>query len=429
MRAYSELSREELLQLKSELEKKYDEMKGKNLNLDMSRGKPGNMQLDLGMDLLNELTSESALCSENGIDCRNYGILDGILEAKVFMAEIMNVMPEEVIVCGNASLPIMYDSISRSYTHGVCGGIPWCKQDHIKFLCPAPGYDRHFAITKYFNIEMIPIKMFSTGPDMDMIEQLVEADPQIKGIWCIPKYSNPQGITYSDETVKRFAQLKPAASDFRIYWDNAYAIHHLYEEDQDEILDILSECRAVGNEDLVLEFASTSKVSFAGSGISAVATSKKNREWILSSMTMQTIGYDKINQLRHVRYFKNLDGLKKHMKKHADILRPKFEAVLEVLEKELGGLGIGEWISPKGGYFISFNSMEGCAKEIVAKCKDAGVILTAAGATFPLGVDELDQNIRIAPSYPSPEEMKEATDLFVLCTKLVAIDKLLREKQ
>lgn len=425
MKAYKDMSKEELMTLKAELEKAYEDAKGKGLKLDMSRGKPSASQLDLCMPMMSILDTDSILNTAEGMDCRNYGILDGIPEAKELMAEIMGVKADNVIVCGNASLPIMYDTISRSMTHGVCGSTPWCKLDTIKFLCPAPGYDRHFAITEHFGIEMITIPMTEEGPDMDMVEQYVNNDAAVKGIWCVPKYSNPQGIVYSDRVVKRFAALKPAAEDFRIFWDNAYAIHDLYPAEEENLLDILSECEKAGNPDMVYEFASTSKVSFAGSGIAAVASSVKNLEFMKKSMTIQTIGYDKINQLRHVKYFKNLAGLKEQMKKHADIMRPKFEAVLSILEKELGGLGIAEWISPKGGYFISFESMEGCAKAIVAKCKEAGVVMTGAGATYPYGKDPKDTNIRIAPSFPTPEEMAQAAELFVLCVKLVSVEKLL----
>ncbi len=427
MKAYKSLSREELQTLQQELTKAYEEAKGKGLKLDMSRGKPSATQLDTGMEILDFLNSQSDLKTEEGIDCRNYGVMDGIPEAKRLMADVMGVRPEQVIVCGNSSLNLMYDSVSRSMTHGVCGSTPWCKLDKVKFLCPVPGYDRHFAVTGHFGIEMINIPMTPQGPDMDLVEEYVNNDSAVKGIWCIPKYSNPQGISYSDETVKRFAALKPAAGDFRIYWDNAYAIHHLYEDNQDEILNILDECEKAGNPDMVYEFASTSKVSFAGGGIAAVASSDKNLADIKKSMTIQTIGFDKINQLRHARYYKNIDGLKAQMKKHADILRPKFEAVLEVLERELGGLEIGSWVHPRGGYFIAFDAMDGCAKEIVAKCKEAGVVLTGAGATFPYGKDPRDCNIRIAPSFPTPEEMAAATDLFVLCVKLVSVNKLLEQ--
>ena len=424
MKSYKEMSKEELLALKAELEQAYADAKGKGLQLDMSRGKPSASQLDLCMPMMSILDTDSMLKTAAGMDCRNYGILDGIPEAKELMAEIMGVPAENVIVCGNASLPIMYDTISRSMTHGVCGSTPWCKLDKIKFLCPVPGYDRHFAITEHFGIEMINIPMTENGPDMDMVEEYVNNDATVKGIWCVPKYSNPQGIVYSEETIKRFAALRPAAEDFRIFWDNAYAIHDLYYYEEEFLLDILAECEKAGNPDMVYEFASTSKVSFAGSGIAAVAASVRNLDFMRKSMTIQTIGYDKINQLRHVKYFKNLEGLKEQMKKHADIMRPKFEAVLSILDRELGGLGIAEWIRPKGGYFISFEAMEGCAKAIVAKCKEAGVVMTGAGATFPYGKDPKDTNIRSAPSFPTPDEMAQAAELFVLCVKLISVEKL-----
>ena len=429
MKSYKQMTKEELLTLQAELEKQFEDAKGKGLNLDMSRGKPSAMQLDISMDMLNTVNSTSEMKDEQGVDCRNYGVLDGIDEAKKMMADMIGTKPENVIVCGNASLNIMYDTVSRSMTHGVLGSTPWCKLDKVKFLCPAPGYDRHFKITEHFGIEMITIPMTEDGPDMDMVEKCVSEDETVKGIWCVPKYSNPQGICYSDETVKRFAALKPAAKDFRIFWDNAYVIHHLYDDNQAELLDIISECEKAGNPDMVYEFSSTSKVTFAGGGISCVAASQANLVDIKKSMTIQTIGYDKVNQLRHVRYFKNLDGLKAQMKKHADIMRPKFEAVLEVLEQELADLEIGQWRKPYGGYFISFDSMEGCAKAIVAKCKEAGVVMTGAGATFPYGIDPKDTNIRIAPSFPTPEEMVAAADVFVLCVKLVSVEKLLSAMQ
>ncbi len=427
MKPYAQMTKEELLTLQEQLNQAYAEAKAKGLKLDMSRGKPGVAQLDMGMALMDVLNSESDMKTADGVDTRNYGVLDGIPEAKKLMADIMGVDPKQVIVCGNASLTIMFDTVARSVYRGVMGSTPWAKLDTVKFLCPAPGYDRHFAITEHFGIEMITIPMSPTGPDMDMVEELVSKDAAIKGIWCVPKYSNPQGYSYSDETVRRFAALKPAAEDFRIYWDNAYAIHHLYDDKQDELLDILKECEKAGNPDMVFEFSSTSKVSFAGAGISAMAASENNLKFIKETMTIQAIGYDKINQLRHVRYFKDFDGIKAHMKKHADILRPKFEAVLDVLEKELGGLGIGQWTKPLGGYFISFESMDGCAKAIVAKCKEAGMVLTGAGATFPYKKDPKDSNIRIAPSFPTPEEMAQAAELFVLCVKLVSVEKLLAE--
>lgn len=426
MKPYKEMNREELLELKAELDRQFEDAKGKGLKLDMSRGKPAPAQLDMTMGLMDVLNSESDMNTMDGMDTRNYGLMTGITEAKHLMADVMGGVPaENVIVYGNASLSIMYDTVSRSMTHGVLGSTPWCKLDKVKFLCPAPGYDRHFAITQLFGIEMITIPMTPEGPDMDLVEKYVSEDDAVKGIWCVPKYSNPQGITYSDETVRRFAALKPAAKDFRIYWDNAYAIHHLYEDSQSQILEILSECEKAGNPDMVYEFASTSKITFSGAGIAAFASSKANVEEAKRFMSIQTIGHDKVNQLRHARYFKNLDGMLAHMKKHADIIRPKFEATLDILEKELGGLEIGEWTKPLGGYFISFDALEGCAKAIVAKCKEAGVVLTGAGATFPYGIDPKDSNIRIAPSYPTQEEMVAATDLFVLCVKLVSVEKLL----
>ena len=425
---YNDMSKEELLALKESLNKEYAEAKAKGLALDMSRGKPSAKQLDVSLGLLDTINSSSDLKALDGTDCRNYGVLDGIPEAKKLMADMMGTTPDHVIVYGNASLNIMYDQISRAYTHGILGNTPWCKLDKVKFLCPVPGYDRHFAITERFGIEMINIPMSESGPDMGMVEEYVSNDASVKGIWCVPKYSNPQGYTYSEETVKRMAALKPAAEDFRIFWDNAYVIHDLYDDKKDEIADIISECEKAGNPDMVFEFASTSKVSFPGSGIAALATSANNIADIKKQLTIQTIGHDKLNQLRHVRFFKDINGLKEHMRKHAEFMRPKFEAVESVLEEELGGLGIGSWTEPKGGYFISFEAMDGCAKAIVAKCKEAGVKLTGAGATFPYGKDTKDSNIRIAPSFPTPEEMKQAADLFVLCVKLVSVEKLLENK-
>lgn len=425
---YNDMSKEELLALKESLNKEYAEAKAKGLALDMSRGKPSAKQLDVSLGLLDTINSSSDLKALDGTDCRNYGVLDGIPEAKKLMADMMGTTPDHVIVYGNASLNIMYDQISRAYTHGILGNTPWCKLDKVKFLCPVPGYDRHFAITERFGIEMINIPMSESAPDMGMVEEYVSKDASVKGIWCVPKYSNPQGYTYSEETVKRMAALKPAAEDFRIFWDNAYVIHDLYDDNKDEIADIISECEKAGNPDMVFEFASTSKVSFPGSGIAALATSANNIADIKKQLTIQTIGHDKLNQLRHVRFFKDINGLKEHMRKHAEFIRPKFEAVESVLEEELSGLGIGSWTEPKGGYFISFDAMDGCAKAIVAKCKEAGVKLTGAGATFPYGKDPKDSNIRIAPSFPTPEEMKQAADLFVLCVKLVSVEKLLENK-
>lgn len=427
MKAYKDLTKNELLTLKAALEEEYKTLESKGLNLNMARGKPGFSQLALSMPMLDVCNSSSDMRTVLGNDTRNYGDLDGIGECRRLMANMMSVEKDNVVVCGNSSLNIMYDTVSRSMTHGVNGSTPWCKLDQVKFLCPVPGYDRHFRITEYFGIQMINIPLHDDGPDMDLVEEYVNNDPAVKGIWCVPKYSNPTGISYSDEVVKRFANLRPAAEDFRIYWDNAYCIHHLYEETQDEILNILEECEKAGNPDMVYIFSSTSKISFPGSGVSAIASSRKNLDFIESQMTIQTIGHDKINQLRHARFFKDIQGLNAHMKLHAQLLRPKFEAVLNTLEQELGGLEIGTWIKPRGGYFISFDSLPGCAKAIVAKCKNLGVVLTGAGATFPYGKDPQDSNIRIAPSFPTPEEMEEASKVFVLCVKLVTVEKLLAE--
>ena len=428
MKSYEEMTKEELLKEKEGLEAEYKKFQQRGLKLDMSRGKPSQEQLDLSMGMMDVLTSGVDLTCDDGTDCRNYGVLDGIGEAKQLLADMMEVPKDNVIIFGNSSLNVMYDTVARAMTHGVMGSTPWCKLDKVKFLCPVPGYDRHFAITEHFGIEMINIPMTSEGPDMDLVEELVNNDPAVKGIWCVPKYSNPQGITYSDETVFRFANLKPAAEDFRIFWDNAYCVHHLYEDKQDYLLEILMECKKAGNPDMVYKFSSTSKISFPGSGIAAMAASDANLKDIRNMMKVQTIGHDKVNQLRHVRFFKDIHGIVEHMKKHADILRPKFETVLEVLDKELGGLEIGSWIAPRGGYFISFDALDGCAKAIVAKAKEAGVVLTGAGATFPYGKDPHDSNIRIAPSYPTPEELEMAADIFVLSVKLVSIDKILEEK-
>ena len=425
MAAYKDLTKEELLELKSGLQAQFEEVKARGLKLDMSRGKPAAAQLNLSMEMMNILNSGTDLVCEDGVDCRNYGGLDGIAEAKQLLADMMEVPKDNVIVFGNSSLNVMYDTVARA-THGIMGSTPWCKLDKVKFLCPVPGYDRHFAITEHFGIEMINVPMTATGPDMDLVEKLVSEDPAIKGVWCVPKYSNPQGITYSDETVYRFANLKPAAEDFRIFWDNAYCVHHLYEDKQDYLLEILMECKKAGNQDMVYKFSSTSKISFPGSGIAAIAASDANLADIRNMMKVQTIGHDKVNQLRHVRFFKDIHGIVEHMKKHADIMRPKFETVINTLERELGGLEIGSWIAPRGGYFISFDAMEGCAKAIVAKAKEAGLVMTGAGATFPYGKDPKDSNIRIAPSYPTPEELAVAAEIFVLSVKLVSIDKLLK---
>ena len=430
MKAYAEMSKEELLKEKESLERQFKDVEAKGLDLNMARGKPSKAQLDLSDGLMDVLNSDSYFNDETGTDTRNYGVSEGIPEAKRLMGEMSEVAPDDMIIFGNSSLNIMFDTVSRSYSHGVCGNTPWCKLDNWKFLCPVPGYDRHFKVTEFFGAEMINIPMTPEGPDMDLVEQYVNNDPSVKGIWCVPKYSNPQGYSYSDETVRRFAALTPAAPDFRIYWDNAYSIHHLYDDPahQDVILEILSECRAAGHPDMVYKFISTSKVTFPGSGIAALASSKANLDDVRKFMTVQTIGHDKVNQLRHVRYFGSMANMHAHMSRHAEILRPKFEAVEETFEKELGGLGVGEWTKPNGGYFISFDALDGCAKAIVAKCAEAGVKLTPAGATFPYGKDPHDSNIRIAPSFPPLEELKVAANVFTLAVKLVSIDKLLEAK-
>lgn len=424
MKKYTEMSETELKEQLAVLTKEYEAAKAKELKLDMSRGKPSPAQLDVSNEMLDIVNSETGCVSDSGTDCRNYGIMEGIPEARQLMGDFLRVPKENVFVCGNASLNIMYDCVSSAMLFGIMGSTPWCHLDKVKFLCPVPGYDRHFKITELMGIEMINIPMTENGPDMDMVEKLVSSDSSIKGIWCVPKYSNPQGIVYSDETVKRFAALKPAAKDFRIYWDNAYALHYIYDENI-EIPEILSECAKAGNPDLVYEFCSTSKISFAGGGISAIASSEANLKWISKRMNVETISYDKINQLRHARYFKNGDGLRAHMRKHAEFLRPKFDVVLETLDRELTGLGAGSWMKPMGGYFISFDAVPGCAKAIVNKCKEAGVVLTGAGATYPYGKDPDDSNIRIAPSYPTLEELKQAAELFTLCAKLATVEKLL----
>lgn len=420
----SKMQKDELLSFKNSVQDEYDAFKSLGLELNMARGKPSNEQLNLSMPMLDTLSSTDELKDLNGVDVRNYGGLEGIPEARKLMGDILQVSPEEILVYGNASLKAMYDTIARSYCFGVLGSTPWCKLDKVKFLCPVPGYDRHFAITEQFGIEMINIPMTEDGPDMDMVENLVNNDETIKGIWCVPQYANPTGISYSDEIVKRFANLSPKAEDFRIFWDNAYCIHHLVDKPKN-ILNIMDECKKNGKEDMVYIFGSTSKVTFSGAGISAIGCSIKNLKEITSKLTIATIGYDKINQLRHCKFFGDINGVTEHMKKHAEILKPKFDCVISWLNKEIAPLGIGEWIEPKGGYFISFDAVEGCAKRIVQLCKEAGVILTDAGATYPYGNDPKDSNIRIAPSFPPVDELEKAMELFCICVKLATAEKLL----
>lgn len=428
MASYQEMSKEELLLEKAALEAEYAKIKEMGLSLDMSRGKPAAEQLDLSMGILDTVDAKSVVKSENGTDLRNYGVLDGIPEAKKLIGDMVGAKPENVIVYGNSSLNIMYDQIARAEIFGICGNTPWSKLDKVKFLCPVPGYDRHFAITEEFGIEMINIPMTEDGPDMDMVEQYVNNDAAVKGIWCVPKYSNPQGVVYSDETVRRFANLKPAAADFRIFWDNAYVVHHLYEDNQAQILNILDECEKAGNPDIVFQFCSTSKVSFPGAGIAAISASAANIADIKKKLTIQTIGHDKINQLRHVKFFKDQKGIQEHMMKQAAIIRPKFEMVEEMLTEEIASRGIGTWMHPLGGYFISFEALEGCAKKIVEKCKEAGVVLTGAGSPYPYKKDPKDSVIRIAPTYPSMDELKEAAKVFTVVVRLVSVDKLLETK-
>lgn len=423
---YTQMNKEQLLAEKDALLKQYDEYKAKGLKLDMSRGKPAPEQLDLSIDMLLHCL-DGDYKSSNGIDCRNYGILDGIPEAKKLFEEMLGIGDDEIIVGGNSSLQLMYDTIIRALHFGVYGGDkPWGASSKVKFLCPVPGYDRHFAICESLGIEMIPVQYKADGPDMDVVEKLVSEDEEIKGIWCVPMYSNPTGITYSDEVVRRFANLKPKAKDFRIFWDNAYCVHHL-SDDHDTLLNIIEECKKAGNPDMVFQFTSTSKISFPGGGLAVIAASKNNIDFIKNQMTVQTIGFDKLNQLRHCKYFKNFDGIKAHMKKHAAIIQPKFSVVLYMLNKEISPLGIGKWVSPKGGYFVSFDAMEGCAKRIVSLAAEAGVVMTGAGATYPYGNDPKDSNIRIAPTFPSVHELRQAMEIFCVCVKLASVEKLLAE--
>lgn len=426
--SYKEMTREELLKLREELAARYESKKGLGLSLNMARGKPETSQLDLSIPMLDEVDENTVFVGEDGMDVRNYGVLSGIREAKQFFADMLDVKEENIVIYGTASLTLMFDTIARAYIKGILGSTPWCKLDKIKFLCPVPGYDRHFTICEYFGIEMINIPMDENGPDMDMVEKYVSEDPAVKGIWCVPKYSNPSGIVYSDEVVRRFANLRPAAEDFRIYWDNAYCVHHLYRDNQPEILNIVTECEKAGRPDMVYEFCSTSKITFPGSGVSAMAASPANIKETVQFMSAQTISHDKVNQLRHVMFLSSKENLMEHMMKHADIMRPKFEKVLEMLDNELSDADIAKWTKPLGGYFISFDAMDGCAKKIIDMCEAAGVVMTGAGATYPYGKDPKDSNIRIAPSFPPMDELIEACEIFIICVKLVSIDKILESK-
>ena len=421
----TEMSKEQLSAFKAECEKEYEAYKAKGMKLDMSRGKPGADQLDIAMPMFDVFTNSASMIADDGTDCRNYGMLTGIPDAKKLFGELLGVGTDEIIIGGNSSLSLMYDTVARAVTHGVYGSEkPWGKCDKVKFLCPAPGYDRHFAICETFGIEMITVPMKNDGPDMDMVEKLVAEDEAIKGIWCVPLYSNPDGIVYSDETVRRFANLSPKAKDFRIFWDNAYCVHYL-KDAPDRILNILDECKKTGKEDMVFIFASTSKISFPGAGVAVMAGSVNNMKQVAGLMGIQCISYDKINQLRHVKYFKDMDGIMAHMAKHKAILAPKFNMVLDMLDKEIGELGILEWNKPNGGYFVSVNTLDGCAKRTVQLCKEAGVVLTGAGATFPYGKDPADKNIRIAPTYPPVSELEQAMNIFCISLKLASAEKLL----
>lgn len=417
MKTYAEMSREELLSEKASLEERYNEFKARGLKLDMSRGKPCKEQLDLSVALNNVKDYVS-----DGVDVRNYGMLDGIPSCKKLFADLMGVKPENVIVGPTSSLNLMFDYVSQCYTHGA-GSTPWCKLDKVKFLCPVPGYDRHFTILEHFGIEMINVDMKQDGPDMDAIEELVK-DPSVKGMFCVPKYSNPQGITFSDDVVRRIAALKPAAEDFRIVWDNAYCVHDLV-EDGDKLLNIFDVLPEYGNDDMVVEVCSTSKITFPGAGVSAIIASDNNIKMIKSRLNAQVISYDKMNQHRHVVFFGDANGVLNHMKKHAAILKPKFDIVIKTLNEELAGKGIASWFAPKGGYFISLDVMNGCAKRVGELCKEAGVTLTSVGATYPYGKDPNNKNIRIAPSFPPVDELSLAAELLCICTRLAAAEKLL----
>lgn len=423
MTQYKDLSKEELSQIKAELVSTYEGYKAQGLSLDMSRGKPGKDQLDLSNDVNSVLVADSDYKCENGMDVRNYGILDGIPEAKRLFAELLEVESKNVIVCGSSSLNIMYDYIAQCMIFGA-GDKPWAGQE-VTFLCPAPGYDRHFGILEHFGIKMVTVPMLADGPDMDKIDELIK-DESVKGIFCVPKYTNPEGITFSDEVVRRFAKMKPAAKDFRVIWDNAYIIHDI-NDTPDSLLNIFEAAKEYGSEDMFIEVTSTSKISFPGAGISALAASDNNIASIKKRMTIQIIGHDKINQLRHARYFKNVDGIREHMKKHAEIVRPKFEAVLNAFHTELDGLGIADWKNPNGGYFISLYVLPGTAKEVGRLCKEAGVVLTPVGATYPYGIDPDNSNIRIAPTFPNVEELNKAVEILCVCIKLAAINYLLGE--
>ncbi len=420
---YISMTKDQLQAEHEKVSKAFEALKAKNLKLDMSRGKPGKAQLDLVSDILTVLAKPED-CVVDGLDARNYGELAGLKCAREYFAEVLGCKPEECFAGGNASLTLMYDTIAKAYTHGLLHSEkPWAKLDKVKFLCPSPGYDRHFKISQSFGMELITIAMTETGPDMDAVEEAVK-DPAVKGMWCVPKYSNPEGVIYSAETIDRIAHLKPAAPDFLLMWDNAYCVHE-FDGDYVPFPDMLSLCREAGNPDMVFEYASTSKITLPGAGVSVMAASVDNMKYMTGLLGIQSISYDKVNQLRHVKYLQNKAHTLELMKKHAAIMKPKFDAVVNTLDKEIAPLGIAQWKRPKGGYFVSLDTMDGLAKRTLALCKEAGVVMTGAGATFPYGVDPRDRNIRIAPSLPPVEELEVAIDVFCTCLKLAALEKLL----